>query len=365
MTITISDKHTGGNIKVIAAREGLIQLEQDLRDTESWWFYWNFSATSTKAQSISFEFMNREVLGPWGPAVSHDGLHWDWLGADSLLNRQSFSYMFDENETVYFCISLPYQVHHFEAFYAQIGGHPLIKRKVLGYSEAVRAIPLLTVGNGRKDIVLTCRHHACESTPGYVLEGLIQHFIDSDSSLLKSYKIHIIPFVDIDGVEKGDQGKSRAPRDHNRDYTEQPLYRSTCAIMDYVRTIDLCMAIDFHCPNWGDYHDYPFLVKKESPIKEQLDLLGFFLKASTSNCNNGSKIVYHGIHDLEMGEKWNVPTVGKASNFFVQQNAQLSCTLEFPYFGTGTAVITTKSCRQFGKDFAIALEQYFKNNQME
>ena len=43
---------------------------------------------------------------------------------------------------------------------------------------------------------------------------------------IPNYLVYVIPFVDIDGVENGDQGK-QAPHDHNRDYINSPIYPET------------------------------------------------------------------------------------------------------------------------------------------
>ena len=42
----------------------------------------------------------------------------------------------------------------------------------------------------------------------------------------------LVPFVDKDGVEEGDQGKNRAPRDHNRDYAGASMYPETGALRE-------------------------------------------------------------------------------------------------------------------------------------
>jgi hypothetical protein len=42
----------------------------------------------------------------------------------------------------------------------------------------------------------------------------------------------IVPFVDKDGVEEGDQGKNRHPHDHNRDYATPCLYPEVQALRE-------------------------------------------------------------------------------------------------------------------------------------
>ena len=77
--------------------------------------------------------------------------------------------------------------------------------------------------NAKKTILLTARHHACESVANYVLEGLLDGLLREKYSVTEDCKVLVVPFMDIDGVEDGDQGKSRFPHDHNRDYLAEPI----------------------------------------------------------------------------------------------------------------------------------------------
>lgn len=48
----------------------------------------------------------------------------------------------------------------------------------------------------------------------------------------------------------------------------------------------------------------------------------------------------------------------KLQRVFARAGAKLAFTFEFPYFGSGDTVFTAQSSRQFGADFAQALEAY-------
>lgn len=202
---------------------------------------------------------------------------------------------------------------HFERFYAHHADSAFMQRNVMTVSEQPRPVPLLLLGNrdAKQHIVLTARHHSCESAASYLLEGLLEYFLQSGASpVLDRFLIHAVPFIDIDGVENGDQGKHRIPHDHNNDYRDTPLYRSTVALMEYARQLRLVAAVDFHCPyKWGKRND------------------------------------------------WNFPRDTMCSRFFSRMGARLACTFEFPYFGAERPY-TIPNMRNFGKDFACALESY-------
>ncbi|MFD0715991.1 M14 family zinc carboxypeptidase [Paenibacillus sp. GCM10027626] len=361
--IDIVCNYAGGNIKTVALEAGRVLLEQDLRDTSGWWFYWNFSAQAAAGQTVLFQFVNGEVVGPWGPAVSYDGVEWAWLGKNSLRSRDSFIYTFREGQQrVFFSFCLPYQMHHFERFYSRIARHRAVSRQILTVSEQLRAIPYLQIGcsEAERHIIFTARHHACESTPSYVLEGVIDYLLQAERSpLLDRCLVHYIPFMDIDGVEGGDQGKGRAPHDHNRDYTDTPMYSSTAELMAIAADRQFDIALDFHDPfKWEGRNDVPFFVKQPSPIKEEIERLGGFLQQICSEHQDAAAIRYCSANDLESGEDWNIPHGRACSNFFWRHGARLACSLEFPYFGTEEAAVTADNSRRFGHSLGRALERY-------
>ncbi len=54
----------------------------------------------------------------------------------------------------------------------------------------------------------------------------------------------IVPFVDKDGVEEGDQGKARQPRDHNR--------QASYALLDVKKMEAKIMRIEYDIPKVSD-----------------------------------------------------------------------------------------------------------------
>ena len=101
--IKIHKNFTGGNISVKSIDGNVITLENELRDTTIDWFYFAFCVEGAEGRELTFN-MQRNRLGYFGPAVSHDLKSWYWLGSS---NENSFTYRFGENETrVYFAIFL-------------------------------------------------------------------------------------------------------------------------------------------------------------------------------------------------------------------------------------------------------------------
>ncbi len=138
-------------------------------------------------------------------------------------------------------------------------------------------------GDGNRSIILTARHHACESTGSYVLEGVLDDLIDNP---IEGFQILCVPFVDYDGVIDGDQGKNRVPHGHNRDYSDEnpPIFPETSRIIEYTENNNVCYGFDFHSP-WhrGWEHDNVYIVQSSIEKLVRLDLFGEILEKSITD----------------------------------------------------------------------------------
>ena len=196
----IHKQFTAGNIRVVSEEGDTVFLENELRDTEGDWFYWAFCVEEAAGRTVTFRF-GPTRLGPFGPAVSRDLVHWQWLDQ---ADGDSFTYTFCDDAPVYFAHNMVYPVSRFDILCEKHGW----TKEIFCISKRGREVPCITVGSGEKKILLTARHHACESTGSYVLEGVLDALA---SRLPEDFSILCVPFVDYDGVLDGDQGKNRAP----------------------------------------------------------------------------------------------------------------------------------------------------------
>jgi len=96
----------------------------------------------------------------------------------------------------------------------------------------------------------------------YVVEGMIAFMLSDPAPeaqwLRSSVEFLIVPFVDKDGVEDGDQGKNRRPRDHGRDYLDESIHPSTRALREMLPAWSdgrLAVALDLHCPHISGKHN--------------------------------------------------------------------------------------------------------------
>lgn len=262
--VSIRCDYPGGNVKVHSITPGCAQVDADLRDTMTNWFYWNFEVEALEPGNVSFCFpVNRWMISRQGPAVSRDGgRSWEWLGRENVRFHGSedpeqpcdcFDWEFTRaGEKVRFAQGIPYLLQDFEDFYSTVASSPYLTRSVLTKTRQGREVPLLVIGSGAQNMLITARHHCCEAMASHALEGFLAEVL-SDSpaaeEFRRKYTLYAIPFMDMDGAENGDQGKNRAPHDHNRDYgLAAPIYPENKALMALDREKKFTLCLDFHDP---------------------------------------------------------------------------------------------------------------------
>ena len=343
--MNIHGNFVGGNISVKEITEGTVVLENELRDTEGDWFYWAFCVEGAIGRTLTFQ-MQHNRLGYWGPAVSYDLENWSWLDS---CNGDSFTYTFKEGEgKVYFAHHILY---HPKRFYSLCQNLNLNKDE-LCISRKGRSVPCLHIGNGEKSIIFTARHHACESTGNYVLEGVIKELVNSP---IENARILIVPFVDYDGVVDGDQGKSRVPHDHNRDYIDTPIYPEVRSIRNFMDTYSCHYGFDLHSP-WhkGGTNDKIFVVRNLKEKDEAFDLFSSIFESQISE----KSMKYSKNNDYPACTNWNQPSSSFGYTTNNRPDCQIAFTLESTYFGTQDNKVTAEKLVELGKCFARAVKKY-------
>ena len=278
--VTLSCNYPGGNVKIVKIQPGCAEIAPDLRDNRLDWFYWNFDAVATQPGTVHFCFpKGQSKISAQGPAVSTDGgKTWQWLGKakthfrNKTDNRDHFEWTFTKaGEKVRFAQGIPYQKERFEAFYEQYKAVPHMKRSVLTKTRKGVDSPMLIVGSGPKNILVTARHHACEAIASYVLEGFVTEALSESPAgkeFRKKYTLYVVPFIDLDGVEAGDQGKNRAPHDHNRDYAlgDATIYPEIKALQALDKEKKFFITLDMHAPSIrNDIHEAIYFAGFKTP----------------------------------------------------------------------------------------------------
>jgi len=372
--IVVDCDFPGGNIIVDGVEGDTVAIHQDLRDTEGDWFYWYFRVRGAAGRTLTFQFTRGNVIGVRGPAVStNGGKTWFWLGSESVTDT-SFRYAFaDDADEVRFCFAMPYLEANLREFLKRRAGNPHLKVDVLCRSRKGREVELLHLGrlDGRCDhrVLLTCRHHACEMMASYSLEGVMEEVLaDTEEGrwLREHVEFLVVPFVDKDGVEDGDQGKNRRPHDHNRDYVGESIYPEVRTLRQLIPKWSggrLRFALDMHCPYIrGEHNEVIYFVG--GPDQENWKRVERFSKILESV--QTGPLVFDSKNNLPFGQDWNTEENLKGGKSFGRWAAELpgiliGTSIEIPYANASGKAVTAETARAFGRDLARALQRFLKD----
>lgn len=372
--VKISSHFPGGNIVVDSIKGNRVSLHQDLRDTRGDWFYWAFEVEGMKPGPAYFRFSRGDVIGQRGPAVSTDrGATWRWLGTDHVAG-ESFRYDFINEKPVRFSMNIPHFPDNFDAFLEGAGSAFPWKRHSLCSTPRGRNNEYFLLGNLGNDapyhLILTARHHACESMAGYVMEGILSILSDGGDRgrwFRDNVQILAVPFMDRDGVLDGDQGKNRRPHDHNRDYGSDPVHPSVSALKKSVTSLpgkSRKIALDLHCPyiKGGETNHQVYFVggpgkKNEERVKE-------FLKVAVPL--QTGPVPFTGMNYLPFGTLWNTNDspehISCARWMQTVPGMDFASTLEFPYAEAQGIEVIPERARWFGRDLGRGLHRYLSRD---
>ncbi len=365
----------GGNIVLERIEGDEVYLHQDQRDTPDFWFYWYFRVRGAAGRELAFHFTRGDVLTSAGPAVSADGgANWSWLGRQS--SEPTFRYAFGEtNDSVRFCLAVPYVEADLMRFLSRYRDHPHLRVDHHATTRKGRRTERLHAGrlNGtpRHRVLLTVRHHACETMASWSLEGILEAVLADDEIgrwFRENVEIAALPFMDKDGVEEGDQGKNRRPHDHNRDYLETSIYPAVAELRRFAPAWSegrLATALDMHCP-WirgggegrGSNEQVFFVGHPDPEVWEEQQAFSRTLEAVQAG-----PLRHESRFNIPWGESWNTGEEPRSCSRWAAglPGIRVAATIEIPYALVGEKEVTVAGARLLGHDLARAMRVYLES----
>jgi len=370
--IQITSDFPGGNIIVDKIENETVWLRPDLSLTNGEWFYWYFKASNIKGKTITFKIDQENVFTKYGPSYSINNDHtWKWYGENRIVDN-SFKYTFSQTDSIaYFAVAFPYTEHNLKGFISDLVDNDLVGMNTLCISPEGRIIERINIisksAQPKYKVLLTARHHACEMMANYVLEGIIDAVInDKNLSFLRdSVEFLIIPFMDKDGVENGEQGKNRIPRDHNRDYIDESIYNSTATLRNIIPSWSnekLKIALDLHCPwIYGRGNEDIYVVGSSNPEIEKKQTM--FSRMLEKNAVGDMKLYHENF--ISFGNSWNTTSNYSKGMSFAHwassiKGISLAGTIEFPYANVSGVPVSKDGARIFGKAIAYSMQEFLE-----
>jgi len=362
-----------GNVVVDGIEGDTVRVHQDLRDS-GMWFYWAFRVRGAAGRTLKFDFTVKKPgggpVGVRGPVVSADGGKTFSYPLDGKSRPGGFSYSFGPGEDdVLFYECHPYVRADWDAFVAKhaAGIGKAFAVETLCRSRRGANVPCARFGCIDREpkfrAFMSARHHCSETMASWVLEGVGEAFLADDEPgrwLRGNVELMIVPFVDYDGSQAGDQGKNRRPHDHNRDYREF-LYPETKALAEWIAGHahgHLDAFIDVHCTYVrGKYSECFYTPWQDSKLLDVAAEKQFSELLEKLQCGS---MRYRAADDLPFGKAWNTDgnfALGLHSVRWACLNVKglkIARCYELPLANANGAVVTPETCRELGRDTAKA-----------
>ncbi len=234
-----------------------------------------------------------------------------------------------------------------------------------------RPVPALRVSQpGASDaerfgVWVLARQHAWECGSSWVARGLIEWLVSDDpraEALRKRSLVTIVPIMDIDNTAIGAGGKEQKPHDHNRDWSEEPHWRSVEAAMARIKELDAAgrfdLFLDLHNPGWVIQDSFFLAVPRNLISDVGCRNLDRFLQAARVEINGPLKFN----NKVDILEPKYDPLWQHMGVHWVVRHARehvVALLLETPW---NTPHSTTEGYCRVGQQLGLAIERYFRTN---
>jgi hypothetical protein len=227
-----------------------------------WWYFKVSGLTPGEVWKLSLNGLG--FAAPSQASVSSDDKTWKHTSPGKRSGKLFTYEVRVDEETTWFAWGPPFTLEDArslvkETVEAKVGAEAFELCK----SEEGHAVPALRwvpKGDGKQPALwIQARQHAWEAGSSWVCRGLVE-WLASDQedakALRENARIHVVPIMDVDNVERGAGGKNQVPHDHNRDWSDQPRYPEVAAAQAWIRRLDkehaFTLFLDLHNPGPSD-----------------------------------------------------------------------------------------------------------------
>lgn len=215
----------------------------------------------------------------------------------------------------------------------------------------------------RLGIWVQARQHAWESGASWVARGFVEWLASDDADarwVRENAETVIVPIMDVDNVATGNGGKDAAPHDHNRDWSDKPIYPEIAAAQQHLRDWAaegrLTVFLDLHNPAPSDMRSFFFVgpdeLLDEVGRKNRADFLEFAQRRISGplTLDEKTRVTGPGYHPLwkQMSRQW--------VNSHADPRALAMC-LETSW---NTPHSTSENYRAVGKQLGQAVADYLR-----
>jgi hypothetical protein len=215
----------------------------------------------------------------------------------------------------------------------------------------------------RRGIWIHARQHAWECGSSWVCRGVVDWLISEDpaaESLRKQATITIVPIMDVDNVERGCGGKNQKPHDHNRDWSDTPVWPEVAAAMAAIqkqaKAQRFDLFLDLHNPAPGDHQPFFFVPAGDLLSAEGRGNLERFLESARAEITGPLKLRPKA---RESGPKYD-RNWERISGNWVAKHTQPHVVAACLETSWNTPQSTAENYRTVGRQLGKAVERYLR-----
>lgn len=313
---SISTDFPGGSAEVVEFDEAAqtVHIYPALHQGLGWpcWWYLRLDGLETgktvtlKVSANPKPFRAMQVLAaswaqPRCAAISTDNITFTQTPPAQIGESRIATYTFEAPaQQIWLAWGPPFVPSHADELLARVAEKlPESERFELAKTRGGRPVNGIRIGGGDAaqpapfGVWVQARQHAWESGSCWVGRGFIEWAASADPDAVRLRQmatIHYIPIMDVDNAAVGAGGKDAVPRDHNRDWSDKPVYPEVAAaqkqLVELNRNDRLHVFFDLHNPGPGEQRPYffgPFDLPELSPMQRRN--YGDWIKLASESIN--------------------------------------------------------------------------------
>jgi hypothetical protein len=274
--LAIDTAFPGGSAKIESIDQATrtIAIRPSPHPDLGWECWWNFKLTGIEpGKTITLRVSGMAFALAERATFSTDGMTWQHTPLGKVeKGHVTYTLTFDQS-SVRLAWGLPFQLSASQALIQRavdrhVGAETfeLTRSKGGNPVPALRWEPAAAAGQKRTGLWVHARQHAWESGSSWVCAGFVDWLCSDDAaakSLRETTRIVVVPIMDVDNVELGAGGKDQKPHDHNRDWSDEPVFNAVRAAQSAIREMDAAgefdLFIDLHNPGPNDRKPFFFV----------------------------------------------------------------------------------------------------------
>jgi hypothetical protein len=369
--LVVETDFPGGSAEVeIDQSERLIRLTPTAHKDRGWacWWYLRIDGI-TPGETITLDVGEAPWATPDRAAFSIDGTSWQQTAPGTRDGKRIVYQQPIDAQTAWFAWGPPFVPADADALVKAAARSPHAEAFVLCKTREGRDVPALRISEGdlppteRRGIWIQARQHAWESGSSWVGKGFVD-WVLSDTpeaqSLRRRSRIVFVPIMDIDNVHRGAGGKNQVPQDHNRDWSDQPHWRSVEAaqhgILEMTEAGGMDLFVDLHNPGADAREPYFYVVPDEVLTPAGRQNQAAFLKAAQTEMTG--PLPFTG-RTIESGSRYDANWQAISKNWVARHAGPrvVALTLETAW---NTPHSTQPGYQQVGRELGKAIERYVR-----